>query len=268
MAKEIREIIEIAQKTASQGNDQRAIDGLKRLSHDVNYAVKEGFLPKKLPQDGSSKTERSQDLEAVAIQEYKTQPLTPELVNRTWQTLWKVWGERVGHVFDVPTCDRTEPELAELKESGKAVLLIPDEFYTPESLVLLGRIFPKMQSRTVSEGTTITNENNSGGCIDVEMDLESPNRNTTEEQAREILEVQGRKGQREATYIVASQFSRLLTSHYFDENSWSRLPGSRRGGFVVRAFFDSSGRLSVYSFLGPLDQGPDLGVRSEGVKKA
>lgn len=268
MAKEIREIIKRAQELASQSNDQRAVSGLKRLSHDVDYAVGEGFLPRKLPQDGPSKTEKSQDLEAAAIQEYKTQPLTPELVNKTWQTLWKVWGEKVGRAFDVPTCDRTEPELAELKESGKAVVLIPDEFYTSEGLVLLGRIFPKMQSRTVSEGTTITNENNRGGCVDVEMDFESPNRGTTEEQAREILESQGRKGQREATYIVTSQFSKLLTGHYFDENTWSRLPGSRLAGYVINAYFYSNGGLRVGSGLDPLDQVPHLGDRSEGVKRA
>lgn len=212
------------------------------------------------------------DLELAAIQEYKTQPLTPELVDRTWQTLWKVWkvwGERVDHVLYVPTCDRTKEELAKLKEENRAVILAPDEIYTRGGLVLLGRMFPKMQSTTVSERTTITNENNRGGCIDVEMDLESPNRDTTEKDLEKLFKAQGRKGQREATYIIASQFSKLLTDHYFDEgDTSSRLPGSRNEGSVIGARFYSGGGLRVSWYLGPQNQFPLLGGRCEGVKKA
>lgn len=210
------------------------------------------------------------DLELIAaIQEYKTQPLTPESVNKFWQTLWRVWGESVDRVFEVPACDRTTQELAELKENGRGVLLIPDEIYTPEGLVLLGCIFPKMESRTVSEGTTITNENNRGGCIDVEMDLESPNRNTTEKDLEKLFASQGRKGQREATYIIASQFSKLLAGHYFDEKAtWSRLLGSRSGGGGVGAGFWPGGCLRVGLNQDPQSHYPDMGGRSEGVKKA
>lgn len=105
----------------------------------------------------------SKDILCLAISEYKEGPLTPELVNVTWQKIWKKWGENVSHTFQVPSCDRTPEDLAKLQKEGKTVLLIPDEVYTKEGLVLLGRIFPKMQSWSVQEGTTVVNKDNNGG---------------------------------------------------------------------------------------------------------
>lgn len=213
--------------------------------------------------------ETSQTALDRAVQEYKSQPLTPESVNKFWQTLWKVEGSEIGRVFDVPSCDRTAEELTELKEEKRAVLLIPDEFYTRAGLVLLGRMFPNMRSRFVQGGTTITNENNRGGCIDVEMDLKSPNGNTTQKNLEELAFSKGRNGQRLATYMVASQFSKLLTGHYFDEgDTWSRVPGSRDGDGVVSAHFSPGGDLHVSSNLFPQGRYPGLGGRFEGVKKA
>lgn len=195
----------------------------------------------------------------LAIAEYEAKSLTPEIVNKTWQTLWKVWGETVGQKFDVPSCDRTSEELAQLQKENKAVLLIPGNV----DLVTLGRIFPQMVSWAVSEGTIIA-EQSKGGSIDIEMDLNSPHRDTTEAQARDLLKSQGRDGQRLKTYIVGSQFSKLLTGHYFDENSWSRLPGSRVGGRLVHARCYSVGNLNVNSDLNPRDRRPSVGFRSEG----
>lgn len=203
------------------------------------------------------------DLIVVAIAEYQAKRPTPEIVNKTWQTLWKVWGERAGQKFNVPSCDRTTEELAQLRKENKAVLLIPDNL----DLVTLGKIFPEAKSWAVSEGTTVA-EQSKGGSIDIEMDLNSPHRNTTETQAKDLLKSQGRDGQRLKTYIIGSQFSKLLTGHYFDENSWSRLPGSRHGGCMVGASFRSGGNLYVDSGLYPRDRFPGMGFRSEGVKKA
>lgn len=204
-----------------------------------------------------------------AILEYKKESLTPELVDTTWQIIWKTWGDRVGHTLRVPSCDRTTKELEKLQKEGKAILLVPDELYTKEGLVLLGRMFPKMRSWSVSEQTTVTNEHNKGGSIDIEMDLDSPHRNTREKQAVDILRKEGRTGQRLATLIVGSQFSKLSTDRYLDEGAtWSRLPGSRLGGLILHARFCSDGRLDVRWHLGRESHGPRLGFRSEGVKKA
>ena len=146
---------------------------------------------------------------------------------------------------------------------------MPDEIYTKEGLVLLGGMFPKMRSWSVGEKTIVTNDHDKGGSIDIEMDIDSPNRNTNERKALDILKKEGRKGQRLATFIVGSQFSRLLTGGYLEEGStWSRLPGSRNEGYVLNASFRSDGGLGVSWGLRSQDHDPNLGFRSEGVKKA
>lgn len=100
------------------------------------------------------------------------------------------------------------------------------------------------------------------------MDIDSPNRNTNEKQAMDILKKEGRVGQRLATFIVGSQFSRLLTDRYLDEGStFSRLSGSCGEGDILSACFRSD-FLLVYWDLRREDPDPDLGFRSEGVKKA
>ena len=44
-----------------------------------------------------------QDTLGRAISEYNKGHLTPELVNTTWQTIWKTWGESDSHTFQVPS---------------------------------------------------------------------------------------------------------------------------------------------------------------------
>ncbi|MBI2028108.1 MAG: hypothetical protein HYT07_00730 [Candidatus Levybacteria bacterium] len=203
-----------------------------------------------------------QDILGHAISEYKKGHLTPELVDATWQTIWKTWGERINHTFQVPSCDRTPEELGGLAGKNRAVLLVPDEIYTKEGLVLIGKMFPKIQGWTKSENVKV--KDNNGGSIDIEMDIDSPNRNTSEDKARNIFIRERRRVQRFATYIVGSQFSQLLTGRYLDEGStWSRCFDSVSGGFAV-AKFESDGRLKVAR----LSVHPSLGYRSEGVKEA
>ncbi|MBI4080274.1 MAG: hypothetical protein HY430_00720 [Candidatus Levybacteria bacterium] len=207
-----------------------------------------------------------------AIQEYKTSPHTPELIDRTFQTVWSVWGESIGHSFDVPACDRSSEELESLRTEGRGVLLVPDEVYTREGLILLGRVFPKMNSWSVGEDTTVVNEHTGGGCIDVEMTVDAPyrtDRGYTEQQLRDAIAADGREGQRVATYIVGSQISKLLTGRLFDKGSTSsRLPGSSDGGRTMGAYFAPNGYLHVSSNLDPQYQSPRLGGRSEGRHKA
>ena len=223
------------------------------------------------PPVNAETTQKTKDLLAGAILEYKRGPLTPELVTSTWQTAWKVWGDSVEHTFDVPYCDRTSEELAALKSEGRGVVLTPDEIYTPEGLILLGRIFPRMRSWSTEAGTTVTNEVSNGGSIDIEMSVDAPYRTAqgyTEQELIDKIASDARQGQRLATYIVGSQFSKLLTGKYFDQgDTWSRLPGSRGGDGVLGAYFYSDGYLSV-RFWRREFQFPDLGGRSEGVKKA
>lgn len=214
----------------------------------------------------SERVPTPQDLLQQAVQEYKTSPHTSELVDRTFQTLWGVWGARVGHSFNVPNCDRTAEALEALRAEGRGVLLEPDELYTREGLILLGRVFPNMQRWSDDEYATIVNEYDGGGCIAVEMTLAAPyrpKRGYTEQQLNHAIAADGRKGQRLATYIVLGQFLNEVTGHYPDEKTWSRLLGSSVEGSTLLARFYPNGGLRVYSALDPQDRSPGLGGRSE-----
>ncbi len=207
------------------------------------------------------------------VQEYSAAAVhTPDLINQTWQGIWKVIGERVEYAYQVPACDRTPEELAQLQKESRAVLLLPSDIYTPEGLVRLGRTFPLMRSWTTDpkEAARISHGSNTGGCIDIEMNPYAPYRTSKGYNQQELVDriiADGRGGQRLPTYLVGSQFSQLLTERYFDINTWSRLLGSSHGGSMLCAYFYSGGEASV-NYWDPQNQYPYLGGRSEGVKRA
>lgn len=214
------------------------------------------------------------DVLSLFVQEYRDAKVhTPELVNRTWQDMWGEIGRTVDFTYQVPSCDRTAEELAKLQQEGKAVLLLPDDIYTPEGLVRLGRAFPLMRSWTTNpeHAAKILYGSSIGGSIDIEMSLDAPYRTTKGYRQKELVDkiaADKRAGQRLPTYLIGSQFSQLSTGHYFDENTWSRLPESFHEGSMLDANFDSDGEVSVNDYWDPDFQDPDLGGRSEGVKKA
>ena len=185
------------------------------------------------------------------VQEYQGAKVhTPELVNHTWRNIWGEIGGAVDFTYQVPSCDRPTEELAQLKKENKAALLLPDDIYTSEGLVRLGRAFPLMRSWTTDpkEAARISYGSNIGGCIDIEMSLDAPYRTSKGYKQKELVNkiaADKRAGQRLPTYFVGSQFSQLLTGHYFDENTWSRLPESFFGGGMLGANFYSDGSVSV-----------------------
>lgn len=200
-----------------------------------------------------------------AVREFKEKPYTPEAVTQYWQTLWQVWGEKAGLL--VPSCDRTAEEITKLKKEDRKLVYVPDELASQENRHLLGQIFPELQSYSVKKGNLITNESSQGGWFDIEASPDSPNRDTTEKDLEKLFKKQGKVGQRANVYIVGSQDAKLQTGHYFDENTSSRLLGSRRGGHVVVVSSRVDGRLHVAWRLGPRDRDSRWGGRSEGVKK-
>lgn len=210
------------------------------------------------------------------VQEYSAAKVhTPNLINHTWQGLWKVIGKAIGFKYKVPLCDRTTEELARLQKESRAVLLLPGNIYTPDGLVRLGGAFPLMRSWTTDpkEVVKISHSSTEGGSIDIEMSLDAPYRTSEGYRQQELVDritVDGRSGQRFPTYLVGSEFSQLLTGQYFDINTWSRLPGSSYEGNLLDAasFFHSGGRAVILSRWGPQLQFPFLGGRSEGVKRA
>ncbi|MBI2338015.1 hypothetical protein HYU95_02425 [Candidatus Daviesbacteria bacterium] len=207
------------------------------------------------------------------VQEYKEARLcTPDLINYTWTGIWGVISERAEFDYQVLKSDRTAEELAQLQEENRDNLLLPDGIYTPKGLVGLGRAFPLMGSWTITreEAVRISHSAVKGGSFDIEMSPDAPYRTRqgyTEQQLRDTIATDGRRGMRLPTYIVGSQFSKLLTGHYFDEKTWSRILGSFCGNRALAASFFSDGSLRVGRWLPSYGgRGPDLGGRSEGEK--
>lgn len=210
----------------------------------------------------------SKDLQLQSIvKEYSTQPHTPELVTNFWQTFLDVSIKGQGLAIPVPviSCDRILKELEDLKKEGG--MWVPE---TKLTYAQLGQVFPEMQSYTVEKDSPIKDEFAQGAKgVDVEVAIDAPNTNTTEEDLENLFKKQGRKGMRLSTYILTSQASKVSTGKYLDgKTTWSRLLGSRRGGRVVAARFSVNGRLDVGWSLNPKEHYSGWGGRSEGAKKA
>lgn len=207
------------------------------------------------------------------VQEYKTAKVhTPDLINQTWIGIWSVIGDRVGFEYQVPQSDRTTEELEHLRKENNANLLLPDDIYTPDGLIRLGQAFPLMNSWATrpEEAVRISHSSSTGGSIDIEMSLDAPYRTSkgyNEQELRGKIAADGRLGMRLPTYLVGSQFSELLTGHYFDEKTWSRTPESFYDGRALSAYFHSGGYVIVSRWY-QSHRHPDVGGRSEGVKRA
>lgn len=200
-------------------------------------------------------------------QAWETNTLTPDLVNRTWQTFWRVKAENanLGYEFEVPVCDRTTEELAELRAQNRGVVLLPGAIMTVKGLRTLNTIFPEIVVSGL-ERLSVFVQSEEGGCVDVEMDLEPPYRNHIGREIRKTLEQQRREGQRLQTYIIASCFSKELTGNYFDENTASTLLGTFNS---QKSPFEGSNKNGNFNFsyqqLGWRDN--KTGFRSEGRKQ-
>lgn len=89
------------------------------------------------------------------VQEYNTQPHTPELVNRFWQTFLETSIKTQGLDIPIPTvsCDRTQEELEALRKEGR--MWVPEAKLTYPQL---GLIFPKMGNYAVRKDSPIKDE--------------------------------------------------------------------------------------------------------------
>lgn len=207
-----------------------------------------------------------------AIKEYKFQTLTPNLVNSTWDLIWDVLADRApGYRFKTPLCDRSGPELNQLRREGREVLLPPDEIMTPEGLIVLGKFLPHKYAPNgilwpISSILEIQNFDKLGGTIDIEMGNDK-NSNLSQGEFSRLIEKQGKKGQRLQTYILGSFFNNLLNGSYFDSNfSASRLTGSLYKGHAIGALSSDEGNIVI---LPNLDSGialPHISGRTEGRK--
>ncbi|MBI2012715.1 hypothetical protein HYS90_02175 [Candidatus Curtissbacteria bacterium] len=195
-----------------------------------------------------------------SVEAYQNQPHTSELVTQTHLAIWQARGELVGATYEVTPCPYTQEELADLEANGKRVGYLPAELATQQTRHKLGEMFPKMQSNSVKEGNSVTNDENPSGWFDYESAIDAPHLDTKEGQLMDRIKKDGRTILSLNQYIVAGQDSKLFTGQYLDETrTWVRL-GSRGGGRVVDAVFSGGGDLNVSSGLGADFHNPGLWV--------
>jgi hypothetical protein len=193
---------------------------------------------------------------ASVRQEYKNNPPTPELVNKTWKTPWKIWGEDLGYDFLVPNCDRNTEELIQLRKEKREVLLIPDILYSQEGQPLLVKMFPDEDNWPIRKDIIISEESK-GGCIDIEIDgkyYQTYQVNINETQSKRVP-------QRQTTFVVGSKFNKFLYDRYFQRD---RALFIRPGGFTDGLELDANNNFYWVSGIRRSEYVP----RSEGRRKS
>jgi hypothetical protein len=170
------------------------------------------------------------------------------------------WGK------DVPPCDRTVKEVADLRRDKRGTLFIPDGL----TIGHLDKIFPTLLSddRLSSIKKLVMekwDEPVVGGWRDVEMDLDAPNKKTTKDQSVTLFTARGKELQSLPIFVAASYANKKLTGHYFEEDSWTRLSDSWENGDDLAAGFGPSGQLRVIR-INPEKAHQNIGARSEGRK--
>jgi len=212
------------------------------------------------------------DLITPVIQEYnkehKRGTLTPELVTKTFQTIWQERGRLAGIKFEVTPCPFTKEELADLEKKELRLGYLPTALATQESRHILGKMFPKMQSRSVQEGNGVANDGNPFGWFDYEVSVNAPHTKTTVDELMNKLGKAKRQLLSLNQYLIASQDSKLFKGQYLDEGNTRARVGSRSGSDLINAYIDPDGYLHVDWFLPRRDSYPDLGGRSSGVNRA
>lgn len=124
---------------------------------------------------------------ASIIEAYQNQPHTPELVTQTHQAIWQARGELVGATYEVTPCPYTQEQLADLETSGKRLGYLPPELATQQTRHKLGEMYPKMQSHSVKEGNSVTNDQSPSGWFDYEAAIEAPYLCTKEGQLKDAI---------------------------------------------------------------------------------
>ncbi len=235
-------------------------------------------------------------LEVVA-KEYLENPFKPEAVTNFWQAFWQVpRGEFANdtETFEVPDCNWTKEELQEpmFDVDGSPVpslmACIPEELRGREGLIKLGKMFSVMPimgnpSRVPDANTTINNDSTSDktGYVKVEAGLTAlDTKGKTDDEIRAIFASHGAQGQRLATFIIASQASRVLNGSLFDQarsgpgqqvKSETKLLGSvNADGSPVRARYQDGNLIlnsvNKHAGLRMLGERISVGVRSEKSK--
>lgn len=225
-------------------------------------------IPEYIPQD--------EQFEGVK-RELLTQHHTPDLITRYWQARWNMLGKLVGLTYEVMDCDYYQDEIEGLEHlpEPRRLYYAPDQLETtPEGLILLGRMHPKMDHWTVKAGTSVTYAHNQGGYFHMESSSQTPYLGSTELQLEEKLKDLAKiypayiwSGPRLANLIIASQDSDELIGNYFEESSWAYLLGFRSDSEeLLHVGFSPTGRLRVPGNFNPKNHPEPTGARFEGYK--
>jgi len=193
--------------------------------------------------------------------------LNPTDLCRFWVQLWQKWDSKGIHnivVPDPPTMEQIQAE----NDRGRGFIYLPPQLATVTALAELGKLFPKMQSWSVSGGNDakkIKNAKDLSSWLAVEMAVNMPNPNTTETELRNIFSQQNAEGETLNTYIVFGQFCKEVFGQYPDIPGYVRLLGSSYDGNVLHARFCGYGDLFVRRGWGPDSRGSTVGGRSVAV---
>src|SRR3989344_9098781 len=206
-------------------------------------------------------------LEQIA-KEFNSQEHTPGVLTQTFQAIWQARGELVGATYEVTPCPYTQEKIAQDEANGVRHGYLPTELSTQQTRHILGEMSPKMQSQSVKEGNSVTNDENPSGWFDYEAAIDAPYLETEERQLMDKIKKDGRKILSLNQYIVAREDSKLFTGKYLDEDGTYVRVGSRNDGYLVSVYSRRDGRLRVGSPLLAGHHYPRLGGRSSGVNKA
>lgn len=159
---------------------------------------------------------------------------TPEDITNLWDVIWQIWGRRGDILPAVPHLKAKQHELAELEEEGKMFVYLPYELVSPgqSKYLLLNKIFPETATNLLKNSGSMEDEYHRYGWIDIEASIETPYSYTTETELTRLFSSQNRAGQRLSTYIIGSQFSKLITGHYFDHASSIPAANKHQGNMV------------------------------------
>lgn len=207
--------------------------------------------------------ERNYERVYSTVKEYQTRPHTPELLTRTWQTVWNIWAERVKKKVVVPPCDRTTEEIRALEEnkdygvkSPRMLIFIPEGFSGSENRDKWYQMFPDMD---VTERVKwVKNKQPQSGWLDTESTVGPAYTDARTlftlpagrlvTRLEKELQPLGKVGQTLDAYVYGSQFKALTSDEYFDqEGTMTLLTGSYHEGDAptTLASFDSRGRLKI-----------------------
>jgi hypothetical protein len=179
----------------------------------------------------------SSKLLKIGVKEYKMNPDSLEKAVSFWRAFWFKNGIKIDRAIEVPDPSITGADMVRARESGSALIFIPEAVSTQEGRSLLGKMFPRMHGDSVREGNFYANRSNVWGwrwfkpipeALVVDFDKSQILRPTLNE------------------YIVVSQATKLLTGKYLDENSWCYIPGTFYPPNVrVFAGFHTNGELNI-----------------------